>query len=167
MSAATRPTLLPAAAAAWVLAAAGCGDAPSIEPPQILYGQDVCAECGMIISDDRFAAGLVLSSDGGFTTRAFDDIGCLLAWEQAHPAETVAARYVADLRTRTWLDAATAAYLHSRRLHTPMAFGLAALATEAEARAAAAEYPGDVIDFPAVRERFDAGRLTIFPDEDT
>ena len=148
------------------VAAVGCEDAPSIAPPNILLGQDVCDVCGMIISDDRYAAGLVVGNDGGYETRAFDDIGCLLAYEDEHPDEAVAARYVHDFRTRTWRDADTAAYLHSGHLHTPMAFGLAALATEADAHTLAGEYPGDVLDFPAVRDRFASGELTIVPKED-
>ena len=155
------------AAGLWVAGSAGCEDTPSAAPPDILFGQDVCDVCGMIISDDRFAAGLAVQADGRFETRAFDDIGCLLSFEQAQPGENVVGRYVSDYRTRAWRDAEAAAYLHSGRLHTPMAFGLAALATDAEARALGEEYPGDVIDFPTVRERFESGRLTIFPDEDT
>lgn len=146
---------------------AGCGETPAAAPPKILFGQDVCDVCGMIISDDRFAAGVAVQADGRFETRAFDDIGCLLSFEQAQPGENVVGRYVADYRTRTWRDAEAAAYLHSADLHTPMAFGLAALDTVAQAQALGEEYPGDVIDFRAVRERYESGALTIFPDEDT
>jgi copper chaperone NosL len=155
------------AACLWTLWPPGCGDAPSIAPPEIRLGQDVCDVCGMIISDDRFAAGLVVRRDGVYETRAFDDIGCLLAYEENHPDETVAARYVREFRTRTWLDAETAAYLHSEHLHTPMAFGLAALAAEADARALAGEFPGDLIGYATVCERFARGELTIFPREDS
>jgi len=165
MTGSRRPTLL-LAALLWTLVQAGCEDAPSIAPPNILFGQDVCDVCGMIISDDRFAAGLVVEQERGYETRSFDDIGCLLAYEDEHPDEPPAARYVRDFRTRAWRVAETAVYLHSGHLHTPMAFGLAALATEADARALAGEYPGDVIVYPAVRERFASGRLTIFPKQD-
>jgi nitrous oxide reductase accessory protein NosL len=153
------------AACLWV-AAAGCEDAPSIAPPEILLGQDVCDVCGMIISDDRYAAGLVIDRDGEYETRSFDDIGCLLMFADEHADVAVAARYVRDFRSRSWRDAETAAYLHSGHLHTPMAFGVAALGTEADARTLAAEFPGDVLDFPAVRDRFASGQLTIFPKQD-
>jgi nitrous oxide reductase accessory protein NosL len=166
MSMTRRPALL-LMAGLWAVGPAGCEDAASVQPPEILFGQDTCDLCGMIISDDRFAAGLAVQAGGRSETRAFDDIGCLLAYEREHADETVAARYVHDFGTRSWRDAETAAYLHSGRLHSPMAFGLAALATEAEAQALSEEYPGDVLDFPAVRERFESGRLTIFPNEDT
>ncbi|MHC4217734.1 MAG: nitrous oxide reductase accessory protein NosL [Planctomycetota bacterium] len=159
-----RPTVF--LAACLCVAAAGCEDAPTIAPPDILLGQDVCDVCGMIISDDRFAAGLVVARDLGYETRAFDDVGCLLAYEAEHTDESVVARYVRDFRSRAWRDAETAVYLHSGQLHTPMAFGLAAVATKADAYALAGEYPGDVIGLPAVRDRFAGGELTIFPKQD-
>jgi nitrous oxide reductase accessory protein NosL len=164
MSGSRRTTCV--AACLWMLVPAGCGDTPAIAPPEILFGQDVCDVCGMIISDDRYAAGLVVGREGSYETRSFDDIGCLLMFEDEHADENAAARYVRDFRQRTWRDADTAAYLHSGRLHTPMAFGVAALATEADARTLAGEFPGDVLDFPAVRDRFASGQLTIFPKQD-
>ena len=164
MSGSRRTALL--TACFWILVPAGCGDAPSIAPPEILLGQDVCDVCGMIISDDRYAAGLVIDRGGEYETRSFDDIGCLLMFADEHADVTVAARYVRDFRSRPWRDAETAAYLHSGHLHTPMAFGLAALATEADAHTLAGEFPGDVIGFPAVRDRFARGELIIIPKQD-
>ena len=39
------------------LALAACGGgADTTQPPEILYGQDVCDECDMIISEEKFAA---------------------------------------------------------------------------------------------------------------
>jgi nitrous oxide reductase accessory protein NosL len=155
------------AALLWALGPAGCGDAPSIAPPKILLGQDICDVCGMIISDDRFAAAVVVGQDAVYESRSFDDIGCLLSYEDAHPDETVAARYVRDFRTRTWRDAEAAVYVHSGHLHTPMAFGLAACGSDAEARDITTDYPGDVLDFIEVRGRYESGRLTIFPKQDS
>jgi len=31
----------------------------ALQPPEIYYGQDTCARCGMLISDPRFAAALL------------------------------------------------------------------------------------------------------------
>ncbi len=42
---------------ALALLAAGCAQGTAeIKPPEIRYGEDVCVECKMIISDPRFAA---------------------------------------------------------------------------------------------------------------
>jgi copper chaperone NosL len=140
-----------------------CGEQTAVAPPTILYGQDVCDVCGMIISDDRFAAGLVLKADDAYATRAFDDVGCMLAYETDHVDEDIVALYIHDHQSRQWHDAEAATYLHSAEIHSPMAFGLAACAVEADTRALAVDHPGDIIDFAAVRQRFDAGRLAILP----
>lgn len=154
------------AAALTLLAGAlhGCGEEPQVAPPQIAWGQDICHACGMIISDDRFAAGLVVAGvDGSLRTLAFDDIGCLLEYETGE-AGRIAARYVRDFGAGQWRHAEAAAYLHSTELHSPMAFGLAALDTEADARALAGRYPGEVLDFTGVRARFESGNLVMRPD---
>ena len=45
------------------------------EPPEILYGQDSCDECAMIINIQRYAASYV--TEGG-DVRRVDDIGGML-----------------------------------------------------------------------------------------
>lgn len=143
---------------------AGCGAGEVVAPPQIAWGADICHVCGMIISDDRFAAGLVeAGADGGLSTFAFDDVGCLLAHVRGAGGR-VAARFVRDFREDQWRDAETASFVHSDRLHSPMAFGLAACATADEARALLEEYPGEVLDFRTVQLRSDAGSLVMRPD---
>ncbi|MEZ4676418.1 MAG: hypothetical protein R2932_19510 [Caldilineaceae bacterium] len=68
-----------------VLVACGGATVTPDMPPEILYGEDVCDQCNMIISDERFAAGLVVELEPGeFEHRIFDDIGDLLAYEKAH-----------------------------------------------------------------------------------
>jgi copper chaperone NosL len=56
------------------------------QPPEILYEQDVCASCGMIISEPRFAAATILTNGEG---RKFDDIGEMLVYHMEHPTEQV------------------------------------------------------------------------------
>ncbi|UCC51087.1 MAG: hypothetical protein JSV68_18550, partial [Anaerolineaceae bacterium] len=49
----------------------GCGQTTNLEePPQIVYGQDVCERCGMIISEEKFAAAYWTA---GGEARRFDD----------------------------------------------------------------------------------------------
>jgi copper chaperone NosL len=141
-------------------ASAGCGRETGEAPPQIRYGQDTCAVCGMIISDERFAAGLVIGTAPRYQALAFDDLGCLLEYERSAPDAAVAARYVRDFQAPQWRDAGTAVYVHGPALHSPMAFNLAASATAADARALAAARGGDVLDYASVRLRFEAGDLT-------
>lgn len=140
--------------------AAGCAKRAGPEPPPILFGQQECDECRMIISDERFAAALVFDEgDGEFRAVAFDDIGCLFAHEQANATLPVAARYVRDQSTRLWLSAEAASYVRSSSIETPMASGVAATASPqaaAEFTAAHGE-PVTVLDWPALRRLFASG----------
>ena len=51
-------------AIAIAVAGAGCADRSADGPPVVHYGQDVCAACNMIVSEERFAAALVVKTDG-------------------------------------------------------------------------------------------------------
>jgi copper chaperone NosL len=107
----------------------GCGVNPS-QPPSIRYGEEACAHCRMIISDDRFAAALV--TDTGETLK-FDDIGCLVEHE-ADRQRSAVTYWVRSFKEDNWLDARTAAYVRSDEVQSPMGYGLAALpATAREA----------------------------------
>ncbi|MHC4413730.1 MAG: nitrous oxide reductase accessory protein NosL [Planctomycetota bacterium] len=157
---------LPGRIAACLLACllAACEDGSPVAPPMIHYGQDVCRVCNMIVSDERYAAGLVAEVSGDAReSRSFDDIGCMLADGSTLPDEAVLARYVHDFQTGRWLDAETATYVHSPELVSPMAFGLAACASEADPRGLLADHPGRVLDFEVLRTGFEAGELAIDP----
>ncbi len=146
---------------AGLIVSGGCSKRPTTAPPEILFGQDTCDVCGMIISADRFAAALVLEDgEGRYEPRAYDDIGCLLG-AAAAGAGRVAARYVAFFTSRQWCAAGQATYVHSAKLRSPMAFGLAACDSADDARSVQEQYGGQVLDFAAVRQRFDAGELVI------
>lgn len=123
----------------------GCGGEATLEPPTVHYGQAVCDVCGMIVSDERFAAAEVVIRDGRAQTRYFDDTGEVFDLEA--PAGAEHAWYVHDMRTLEWLDAREAVYLRSEQLHTPMGLGIAAFATRAAAEAARAEFGGEVLTF--------------------
>ncbi len=147
-----------------LLEAAGCGREDPLAPPQIYYGQDVCHECGMIISDDRFAAAAVVQRpNGAFESALFDDIGCLLTLEHGDAEPVMTVSYVRAFDGRSWLHCADAVYLHSRALKTPMAFGVAAFATPEAATVAQREHPGDLLDLGELRERFRQNELGIEP----
>ena len=121
---------------------AGCGGKPDqgAGPPILALGQDVCAACGMTISDPVFAAAARFP-DGG--DRAYDAIECL----------------VGDLRRKTGAAAPTAIWLADfpaqGRLHpaaemtvvwadfaSPMGGGFAAFADADQAAEAAAARSG-------------------------
>jgi copper chaperone NosL len=130
-------------------------------PPEIRYGEDVCAECNMIISDVRFAAGYAHEiGDDRYESLAFDDIGDMLVHAGKHPEHQIVAWYVHDYVTKEWLDATEAHYVLSQALHTPMGFGIAACGTAESAQQTAGELNGTVVDWDGLRAQLHAGQQT-------
>jgi copper chaperone NosL len=127
-----------------------------IKPPEIHYGQDQCDECGMIISDPRFASGFLHEVDEGrYESLIFDDIGNMLAHMQNHPGQHIVAWYVHDYTSEEWLDARQAYYVSSHEIHTPMGHGIAAHATQEAAQDMAAKTNGQVLDWPGLQMSHD------------
>lgn len=132
-----------------LLALAGCRQAVDInQPPKIVYGQDACDRCQMLISEESMAAAY-WTTDG--EARRFDDIGGMLAY-QRETGEEVAAWWVHDLTTSEWLKAGDAHFVMGAGVATPMGFDIVAFADE---RAAAALAHGAesamVMDFSGLR----------------
>lgn len=125
------------------IAGAACG-APEdpLAPPDIVYGEDACAECGMILSEPRYAAASLVDEQGRVTPRVFDDIGDMMRYHAARPELKVRRWYVHDMATEAWLDAETAVFVRAPDLRTPMASQLAAFADAAGAEAFAADHAG-------------------------
>lgn len=111
---------------------AACGGANGKDPPKISYGKDVCSRCGMIITEEKLASGLV-ATDG--KSRTFDDPGEMIATVQAEGLNGDRA-WVHDFTTVQWIDATTAYYVVSEEVVTPMATGVVAFST----REAAADF---------------------------
>jgi copper chaperone NosL len=123
---------------------AGCAQGQTvIQPPEIRYGEDQCAECGMIISDARFASGLLYEvSAARYESLLFDDIGNMMVYAEQHPEQKIVAWYVHDYASEEWLDATQAFFVSSPEIHTPMGHGIAAYATRTAAHAMADELHG-------------------------
>jgi copper chaperone NosL len=145
----------------FVLAACAQG-ADEIKPPEIRYGEDVCVECIMIISDPRFAAAYTYEvSPGRYENQLFDDIGDMLIWADKHPEHNVVAWWVHDYNTKEWVEGTQAIYMFSHSLATPMAQGTAAFAMLGPAQEMAAELNGEVFDWNGLVERHKAGKLMV------
>jgi len=128
-----------------LLALTACGTDTNAEPepPTIHYGEDVCEFCGMIISEEGFAAAYVTSDGHGHT---FDDIGDMV---KAHleMQEEATAFFVHDYESKDWIRAETAYFVLSDSLTTPMLSGLAAFVSIEQANAFAAEVGGKTLTF--------------------
>lgn len=138
-------------ASAGLLAVACSGGRP-LSPPTIHYGHDLCTYCNMIISDERFAAALVVEHRPD-EPALFDDIACLLELSQGRPEQAQVIRWVHDFATGSWLDVSGAAFLVSRQLHTPMASGVAAFASLQDAEAARERLGGEVTTYAQLLSR--------------
>ena len=120
----------------------GCGQAANVEePPEIAYGQDVCERCGMIISEEKFAAAFWTA---GGEARRFDDIGGMLAYN-TEQSEDVASYWVHDFVSGEWIRAEEAYLVLDGDLMTPMGFGIAAFADEEQADAMAYGQEGAMV----------------------
>lgn len=131
-----------AGAALTPLALTGCGGGPAAAaPPDISYGRDTCDRCGMIISDERFAAAVTSEESEPLL---FDDAGEMV--------ETVAetgleSRYAwaRDHGGAGWLDATKAVYVRGDESTTPMGTGVVAFGKRDGAASFQAEFGGEIL----------------------
>lgn len=145
-----------------LLATACAQGEAEIKPPEIRYGEDVCAECVMIISDPRFASAYTYEvGPGRYDHALFDDIGDMLNYAEKHPEHQVVAWWVHDYDSKEWLDGQKAVYVFSSSLQTPMAQGTAAFANQQAAQRLADELQGELLDWNGLRERHQAGQLMV------
>jgi nitrous oxide reductase accessory protein NosL len=100
----------------------------------------------MIISDERFATGLVTHDERGRSMAlAFDDFNCQVSYESAHAQMPVMGRWVHDYASSKWMDGESAWYVEAEGLRTPMASNMAACATRREAHALGESTGGRVL----------------------
>lgn len=136
-----------------------CGGSESFdEPPEILFGQDVCSNCNMIISEANFASAYWTT---GGEARRFDDMGEMLAFMQSNPEER-ASTWVHDVNTAEWLRAEDAWIVMNAGLMTPMGTGIVAVANEDDAKALAFDQEGAmVLTFNDLLVKLEAGELML------
>lgn len=134
----TRALLLAACLAApLALSLTGCARDPLTGPPNLRLGRDECAECGMLVNEDRFSAGALIERRGRREHVVYDDIGCMLDIERTSRLDArVLERWVHDAGTRAWLRAEDARFILAdpQIVRTPMGTGIAAYADAADAQ---------------------------------
>jgi len=107
----------------------GSSDVDLFATPNIAYGEVICEQCGMIISDEAHAAAYRLP-DGQL--RIFDDLGDMVLYHQ-RKGEDVILFWVHDYQTGEWMHARDAYYVATSDLVTPMGHGIAAFTHHADA----------------------------------
>jgi copper chaperone NosL len=136
--------------AALAMLAAACSTADAAGPPDINYGRDVCLQCGMIVSEQKFAAAYTLDSG---EERSFDDLGDLILFVRAADESIDPLKgWVHDYETEEWVDLANAHFVPTLSVSTPMGHSIIAFADTDRAAAFAAEVDGEVIDWATVEQ---------------
>jgi copper chaperone NosL len=123
----------------------------SPEPQPIIFGNDQCTHCKMIISDMRYGAELV--SNKGKIYK-FDSVECLAAFSlsQTFAGEEIHSMWVINFaEPQALIAATTAVYLHSPQLPSPMGLNLSAFSERMSAQKLSNHYPGNIITWQDVQ----------------
>lgn len=116
------------------------------EPRPIAYDESSCAYCHMAIADRRFGTELVTAKG---KVHEFDSIECLASYYLRH-REDVRTAWVTDFaRPGRLVRADSADYVGGGEARSPMALGLAAFASRADA-ARATGAGGEVLSWTDV-----------------
>ena len=142
--------------------AIACGRHDRVVPPELHLGEQACAACAMAVSDARLAAAAIVGDDRGRVRQLlFDDPGCL-ALHLARSSERLIATYVRDYERDAWLDAASARFVRSPEIPTPMRYGIAGFGDAARAEAASGDRAGESFDFQGLISRAARGEVVPF-----
>lgn len=108
--------------------------------PEIAYGEVICEQCGMIVSEEAQAAAYRLP-DGNL--RIFNDLGDMVLYHRLN-GEDVHIFWVHDYQTGEWMHAPDAFFVATEDLVTPMGHGIAAFTYEAGAEHLANEHSAPI-----------------------
>lgn len=137
------------------LVASGCAEPPLDGPPELRLGRAECAECNMLISEDRCSSALLIEDRGRREHLLYDDVGCMLDDERDGLGQRIVLkRYVHDHGTRAWLDASAAVFVLTdpKKVMTPMGSGILAFASNEDAQHVVDEHGGEILTYAALIE---------------
>lgn len=123
-------------------------------PRPIEYGKDACHFCKMTLVDERCGAELATRKGKIYV---FDDLNCFVRFikEETVPQGGVFGLYVADFHNkRTLIPVENAVFLHSEKLQTPMASGIAAFSSLEQLQSAKATAGGEAMNWEQVKAMF-------------
>lgn len=125
-----------------VLFLAACsGD---VKPREVNSETDVCMMCNMSVTHVDYAAQIVMKNGDQLI---FDDLGCLMEYIGEYGEADIAAGYIKDTNSSTWLTVKDATYVYAKDYWTPMNYGVLAFATQEEAEAYRAAQPGELLAY--------------------
>lgn len=117
--------------------AAGCGKT-AVKPVDI-FSEDMCSFCRMTVSDQSFASEIITGKGDALK---FDDIGCMEEYWQTSKDVEVAATFVKDYETKSWIPMEKSTIVVTC-IATPMGSGKIAFADSAKAVEYLKKYPLD------------------------
>lgn len=123
----------------------------TIEKQPIRFGEDNCAYCKMIISDQRYGAELLTTKGKDYK---FDSIECMAAYVLMDQTgtEDLHSIWVIDFNSpEKFIDAQKTHYLHSSQLKSPMSLNFSAFENLENAKAVQNVYPGEIIAWNDVK----------------
>lgn len=95
------------------------------QPVEVHAGEDTCAECKMIISDEHHGAQFFQRNNA---VQVFDDFGCLRKHRSLEISENTFF-YVRAYQDGKWIPGDQAFFLISPEIASPMGYGIAAFTT--------------------------------------
>jgi copper chaperone NosL len=113
----------------------GCGGS-EIRPVDI-FPEDNCAQCRMVISDERCASEIIDERGDVFK---FDDISCLLNYRSKHSDIRIIATFLKDYESKQWMPYENASIVETGA-ETPMGSGKIAFADSKQALAFQKQHP--------------------------
>ena len=121
-------------------------------PEPFAFGKDVCEDCKMTIMEPRFGAEIITTKGRIFK---FDDVHCVDNYIQKgkiKEAEIKQTLFIDYNKENSFVDGATAFFVTSPQIKSPMNSNSAAFATQAEADKKAAETGGKVSDWKTLQQ---------------
>ncbi len=135
---------------AFALILSGCSHRPMNEPPRIRYGKELCRQCQMVISDERFAAAF---SDQESEFFKFDDIGCMRLYQEKNKVIPKYA-WVHDYENQAWMEVSKSVFVRSIQIMTPMGSGVIAFSNRLNAEQFANKQGGQIVAWDEVPNFF-------------
>ncbi|MBM4170925.1 MAG: hypothetical protein FJ214_03535 [Ignavibacteria bacterium] len=117
-------------------------------PEPIAYGEDICENCKMTITENKFGSELITNKA---KILKFDSIECLADYSSKQDAEIIHSMWVTNLTEPSKLiEVDEAIFLHSDNLKSPMGLNLCAVREKSSLEKIIADYGGEEMSWNQV-----------------
>lgn len=117
-------------------------------PEPIIYGEDICENCKMAITENKFGSELITNKGKIFK---FDSIECLADYSLKQKVEIIHTMWVSNLtQPDMFIEINEAFFLRSDNLKSPMGLNLCAVKEKSAIEKLIAEYGGEELSWNQV-----------------